>query len=1852
MRLNVAAGDLRREGQPVGASGRVHNVVLRPGFLAVAVNCRDLGARSQVDLGSGVALIAVEHQIEALGQALVTGVVLELLGTFRVLEPDGCGHAGFHLGVAVGDSLQLAFRRGQAHLLAEAGSDDDPVLVSVPGKAVVGVCFAGGKPLGGQAVADRVRQPVVTGEQNVQQLLAVRRGLEGQVVPLGQLSVPFSNGDGVLGLILVLVGGLPVVGIADLNRCLGFVRRYHELARQGFVRLFGLRQYPGRQRQQLAQRHRSPAGSRLILEGSKFQLIVAVHLLKSLGSGGVPGFILVIPVNQHQPGIIRQSDVQPELLQEVPQQILAIVHRLLPFLPGAGVVEAQKGRDLLVVRGNGQPVQIVIVALNVAGTSQRRSPDPEVEDLFHQNWQIQGVSRLAGICRVGEIRPQQGKPGSLVVVLAVQPNPLGGFIQGKAAALLGRLPLSAAVDVIGQGQFHVRRRCRIQIIGDGLAVHHPVGKQRQGTVERPVGLIRTGGADDEHREIAAGVIAVVAVAGEAAEIGHIRRPIGFGVGQVFPGFLHRRVGQVPVFRAAAVKTDFLADGGRAGKAGTVAGNVLTQKRRQRANRIGGHMRVCAQGGFLLDAGVIRANQVIPSAQSRSKVLGGHGVFPLHQADAGKFQRIAVAVPRASLSAEDTGVFALSIDQADGKGLRPITGHASPIAVLTVVQQIADPVVLQQNIRARQVGSASAQVAIQAAYAASGIAGGNIGVFNGQIFQLNLRHISRIRTPALVFHLTHRAAGGSLSDDCRMIQTDIAKGHAGIQADHAQQAAGNAVGAAAAARENLNGAALGADADPIDGHLSSRVLHQADQAAQLSAICHPDSGARFPADYHIRNGKMVGCVTGSRPMVGVGIAEIAKQAAYVALCVCVFPADQLHFSFQADALDGYGLTLGHVLVAHQTAYGDVIHPGGGVLYRQIPDGHSGVAFRVDFQSTCACIIQVNMAEESSRILTAVLNSHAEGGCRPDIAVRQLHILGISDSYLCRRGVAREAAGHNQRPNGQILIGAIDKPGFVFELGIKPDHANEASGGGAAQGVSVDAGILQRNPIEDNGVGSVGAEAADEHTRRRHIGPFRLIPQGVAVIQDIACLAGAAIAVKVGDSGLSGENQVGEGGIRGIAHRQEQAGAADRPFVLLRHILVALLVQGNDRPIAVGFFSVHCLNMQLTGIVGRCADVDAHIAAADSPEAVAVIRHVAVRREPDGKQISWGSGQLAEIPGHIFAQIALRRGLRCQADPAKAGVVLPGGGASHGIASDSGAAEAVGLVAVHRRGAAVGNSGKQPQPLRVLHRSGDIVARQRNRQVGIHGSLGGNIGNLVILIRIFQGNAVSQHIAVQHPSHIGIVVELTAGFAGLPAGQAGADLPPEHHAAAILILAAVAGSAECAAHKSHIAAHRRQIGMAALGLRQVRNGNRNAVQNGVAAKGIAHYAAKEGRADFAAGRLVAAQGNTSGIFDLDVANHAAHAVLDQAAKLAGCAARDGEGFPSAVNLAAEGDDLTAGLAGGVRMTQAVPAVVGSNVLFQLVVGVLQIEPHNRRFHGGFVLAYPFAGIRRIGIAYMSAVHIVSGVLVRIREGLLLLDVCQHLGVQFHRPVLGGSVPEHQIQGFQLAELGDDVRIRPGSAADLQSGGVQVHIQLVLGAANGQIFRLVDITCVILIEAVPAVGTAADQFVFQLSAVVPTLLIVVPAGDRAVCGVGQLPAQGALILLRLGKVIDAAGGLHIVKGLQEQSPAENAAGSAIHRGVVPSGAAIQAHFLEGQPDFLAGIAAHPADETAGGIFVGVQILVAGGGFHAVHVQGTVAAQAVNQQGLFRRTGADPDSRQIHILDRQIHPGIDGTAGEWSAA
>ena len=208
--------------------------------------------------------------------------------------------------------------------------------------------------------------------------------------------------------------------------------------------------------------------------------------------------------------------------------------------------------------------------------------------------------------------------------------------------------------------------------------------------------------------------------------------------------------------------------------------------------------------------------------------------------------------------------------------------------------------------------------------------------------------------------------------------------------------------------------------------------------------------------------------------------------------------------------------------------------------------------------------------------------------------------------------------------------------------------------------------------------------------------------------------------------------------------------------------------------------------------------------------------------------------------------------------------------------------------------------------------------------------------------------------------------------------------------------------------------------------------------------------------------------------------------------------------------------------------------------------------------------------------------------------------------------------------------------------------------VGAANGQIFRLVDITLVIPIETVPAVGTAADQFVFQLSTVEPTLLIVVPAGDRAVCGVGQLPPQCAGILLRLGKVIDAAGSLHIVKGLQEQGPAENAAGSAIHLGVVPSGAAIQAHLLEGQPDFLAGIAAHPADQTAGGIFgaVGIQIVVAGGGFHAVHVQGAVAAQAVNQQGLFRRTGADPDTRQIHILDCQIHPGIDGTAGEGPAA
>ena len=696
------------------------------------------------------------------------------------------------------------------------------------------------------------------------------------------------------------------------------------------------------------------------------------------------------------------------------------------------------------------------------------------------------------------------------------------------------------------------------------------------------------------------------------------------------------MGQVPVFRAAAVKTDFLADGGRAVKAGTVAGNVLTQKRRQRANRIGGHMGVCAQGGFLLDTGVIRTNQVIPGAQSRSKVLGGHGVFRLHQADAGEFQRITVAAIRASLSAEDTGVFALSIDQADGKRPRPFVGHIPPIAVLSVVQQIADPVVLQQNIRTRQVGSASAQVAIQAAYAASGIAGSNVAVFNGQIVHLNLRRI--VLVVALVFHLTHRAAGGSLSDDCRMVQTDIAKGHAGIQADHTQQAAGNTV-ATAAARENLSGAALGADADPVDGHLSSRVLHHADQAAQLSAICHPDSGARFPADGHIRNGKMVDRVTGSPPSGGFGIAEETKQAAYVGPRVCVFRADQLHLSFQVDALDGYGLTLGNVLVAHQTAYGGVIRPGDGARYLQIPDGHNGIAFRrVDFQRAGAVVIAMDMAEESSHILTSgVLHYHAEGGCRPDIAVCQLHSLGIADSYLCRRGVAREAAGHNQRPNGQILIGAVDKSGFVIELGIKPDHANEASRGGAAQGVSVDAGILQRNPIEDNGVGSVGAEAADEHTRRRHIGPFRLIPQG-AVIQDIACLAGVAIAVKVGDSGLSGENQVGEGGVRGIAHRQEQAGAADRPFVLLRHILVALLVQGNDRPIAVGFFSVRCLNMQLAGIVLRRADADAHIAAADSPEAVAVTRHVAVRREPDGKQTSQDS-QRAEIPGHIFAQIAL-------------------------------------------------------------------------------------------------------------------------------------------------------------------------------------------------------------------------------------------------------------------------------------------------------------------------------------------------------------------------------------------------------------------------------------------------------------------------------------------------------------------------------------------------------------------------------------------------------------------------------------
>ena len=1324
------------------------------------------------------------------------------------------------------------------------------------------------------------------------------------------------------------------------------------------------------------------------------------------------------------------------------------------------------------------------------------------------------------------------------------------------------------------------------------------------------------------------------------------------------------MGQIPVFRAAAVKTDLLPNGGRsaAGKAGTVAGDVLTQKRRQRAYRVDRHIGipVVLAAGINLGTGVIRAHQVIPSAQSRSKVLGGHGVFPLHQADAGEFQRKAVAAIRirVSLSAEDTGFSVVPVYQANGQRPRPFAGHTPTIVIFLVVQQIADPVVLQQNVVARQVGAAFAQVAIQAAYAALGIAGGNVAVFNGQIVHLNLRRI--VLVVALIVNLTNHSAGDSLSDDCRMIQADIGERYAGIQADHTQQAAGNAVGAAVAARENLNGAALGTNAHLVDGHLSSRVLHQADQAAQLSAIYHPDSGAWFPADGHIRNGKMVGRVREVLPLVGFCIAEETKQTAYVGLCVCAFPADQLHLSFQADALDGYGLTLGNALVAHQAAYGGVIRLGDGARYLQIPDGHNGIAFRrVDFQGTrsdFAYGIQVNMAEESSRVLTAaVLHCHVEGGCRPDIAACQLHILGIADSYLHCRGVAREAAGHNQRPNGQILIGAVDKLGFVLELGRKPDHANEASRGGAAQGVRapVDAGIFQRNPIEDNGVVSGGAEAADEHTRRRHIGPFLLIPQVAVLSQDLACLAGAATFVKVGNSGVSGENQVGEGGIFGIAQRQEQAGAADRPFVLLRLILVALLVQGNDRPIAVGFCSVHSLNMQLAGMVERRAEADAHIAAADSPEAVAVSPHVAVRRELDGKQ---QGSQLAEIPGHIFAQIALGRGLRRQADPAKAGVVLL-------IASDSGAAEAVGLELVHRRGAAVGNGGKQPQPLRVLHRSGGILARQKNLQVGIQVSPGGNIGNLVILIRIFQGNAVSQHIAVQHPSHIGIVVELAAVFFGLPAGQAGADSSPEHYAAAvliILIIAAVAGSVEGAAHKSHIAAHRRQIGILALGLRRVRNGNRNAVQNGVAAKGIAHYAAKEGRADFAVGHLGAAQGNTSGVFDGDVANHAAHAVLDQAAKLAGCAARNGEGVTCAVNLAAEGDDLAAGLA-GVRMTQAVPVVIGGNILFQLIMGVLQVQPHNRRFHDALVLAFPFAGFRRIGIAYMSAVHvhIVPGVLVRIHEGFprFLLNVCQHLGVQIHRPLLGGAVPEHLIQGLQLAELGDDIRIRPGSAADLQSGGVQVHIQLVLGAANGQIFQLVDITCVILIEAVPAVGTAANQLAFQLSTVVPTLLIVVPAVYVACGGVGQLLPQCAGFLLRLGKVIDAAGGgLHIVKGLQEQSPAENAAGSAIHRGVVPSGAAVQAHSLEGQPDFLAGSAAHLADQTAGGIFVGFQIVVAGGGFHAAHVQGAVAAQAVNQQGTHRvgiaRLFADSDSRQIHILDCQIHPVIDGTAGEGPAA
>ena len=163
----------------------------------------------------------------------------------------------------------------------------------------------------------------------------------------------------------------------------------------------------------------------------------------------------------------------------------------------------------------------------------------------------------------------------------------------------------------------------------------------------------------------------------------------------------------------------------------------------------------------------------------------------------------------------------------------------------------------------------------------------------------------------------------------------------------------------------------------------------------------------------------------------------------------------------------------------------------------------------------------------------------------------------------------------------------------------------------------------------------------------------------------------------------------------------------------------------------------------------------------------------------------------------------------------------------------------------------------------------------------------------------------------------------------------------------------------------------------------------------------------------------------------------------------------------------------------------------------------------------------------------------------------------------------------------------------------------------------FRLGDIAGILLEcggTVVSANGRAHIAAIFSVFPEEPVLFAVVSATDQAALCVGNLLPQGVVVISF--EIIHApAVGSAVAEGFQEQAPGEE-------RGwPVFLPCLTQAHIAEGQLDIVGIVVSGVANQAAGSLCtLGIAIRI---DRYAAEIQGSVAAQAANQQGSDRISG-----------------------------